>query len=92
MQQRVPTSPKQRTEQQETDFETRLAGATSRLDTVFLKLLDDHKKSLETESFKIRLLVTCLRGVRYELLQTDAARFDGLVKIINRVLSDCGWG
>jgi hypothetical protein len=86
-------SPKQRTEHpQETDFWTRLAGATSRLDAPFLKLVEDHKESLKTESVKIRLLVTCLRGVRDHLLLIDAARFDPLVKIIDRVLADCGWG
>jgi hypothetical protein len=46
---------------------------------------------LENEQFNVRLLVTCLRGLRYELLHIDAVRFGGLVKIIEKVLADCGW-
>jgi len=32
-----------------------------------------------------------LRGVRYKLLNIDGVRFDGLVKIIDKILVDCGW-
>jgi hypothetical protein len=73
---------------------TELSGATSRLDSPFLRQLDkyiENQESPETEQFNVRLLVTCLRGVRYELLQTDGVRFDGLVKITDKVLADCGW-
>jgi hypothetical protein len=79
-----------------------LAGSTTRFDSSFMRLLDCSKddllklarelqKSLENEQFNVRLLVTCLRGLRYELLNTDAIRFGGLVKIIEKVLTDCGW-
>jgi hypothetical protein len=92
MPRRVPKLPKQPTEhQQENRFETQLAGATNRTDGKYLKLIEE-QKTLEDERLKIRLLVTCLRGVRYELLNTDATRFGGLVKIIEKVLADCGWG
>jgi len=73
---------------------TELSGATNRLDLPFLRSIEEHKESqdtLEREQFNVRLLVTCLRGVRHELLQTDGVRFAGLVKIIDKVLVDCGW-
>jgi len=71
-----------------------LSGTPNRVDSSFLRLLEEHKQSqeaLENEQFNVRLLVTCLRGVRHELRQTDAVRFDGLVRIIDKVLADCGW-
>ena len=88
MSQQIPMSPKQRNEQpQETCFDRQLGGAISRLDSRFLELLGDQKR-LEIEQFNVRLLVICLRGVRHELLNTDAVRFEGLVKIIDGVLAE----
>jgi hypothetical protein len=89
-----PSTSNEKNKESRRDDLTELSGSTSRLHSPLLSLIDDHEKSqesLETEQFNVRLLVTCLRGVRYELLQTDAVRFGGLVKIIEKVLADCGW-
>jgi hypothetical protein len=69
---------------------TELAGATTRFDEPSLRLVVLEEK-LKNEQLTVRLLVTCLRGVRYELLNIDHVRFGGLVKIIEKVLADCGW-